>query len=105
MGQVFEMDKKGLKKGFWAENIRFSSRKERKTCRVREGGKRKIKNQNFSLQSMEFRWSEFVGPRTKVHLLDEGYVWVPKIRDFAEDSSEEFGKSKVSGLRSVNGTS
>ena len=29
----------------------------------------------------------------KVHLLDEGYVWVPKTRDFASESSEEFGKS------------
>ena len=54
---------------------------------------------------MEFRRSEFVGPRTKVHLLDEGYSWVPKTRDFAEDSSEEFGKSKVSGLGSFHGTS
>ena len=60
---------------------------------------------NFSLRSMEIDWSEFVGPRTKVHLLDEGYVWVPKTRDFVEDSSEEFGKSKVSGLGSVHGTS
>ena len=41
----------------------------------------------------------------KVHLLNEGYAWVPKTRDFAEDSSEEFGKSKVSGLGSVHGTS
>ena len=30
---------------------------------------------------------------------------VPKTWDFAEVSSEEFGKSKVSGLGSVNGTS
>ena len=41
----------------------------------------------------------------KVHLLDEGYVWVPKTRDFVEDSSEEFGKSKVSDLGSVHETS
>ena len=41
----------------------------------------------------------------KVHLLDEGHAWVPKTRDFAEDSSEELGKSKVSGLGSVHGTS
>ena len=66
---------------------------------VRERGKekKKKKNQNFYLRSTEFRWSEFVGPRMKVHLLDEGYAWVPKTRDFVEDSSEEFGKSKVSG--------
>ena len=75
--------------------------------RVREGEKRnkKLKNENFSLQSKEFRRSEFVGPRMKVHLLDEGYMWVPKTWDFAEDSSEEFGKSKVSSLGSAHGTS
>ena len=64
-----------------------------------------MKNQNFSFRSTEFRWSEFVGPRTKVHILNEGYVWVSKTWDFAEDSSEKFGKSKVSGLGSVHGTS
>ena len=67
--------------------------------------KEKEKNSNFSLRSMEFCRSEFIGPRTKVHLLDEGYVWVPKTRDFPEDSSEEFGKSKVSGLGSIHGSS
>ena len=41
----------------------------------------------------------------KVYLLDKGYVWVPKNQDFAEDSSEEFGKSKVLGLGSVHGAS
>ena len=41
----------------------------------------------------------------KVHLLDEGYAWVPKTRDFTEDSSKEFGKSKVFGLGSVHETS
>ena len=61
--------------------------------------------QNFSLQSTEIGWSEFVGPRTKVHLLDEGYAWVPKTQDFTEDSSGEFWKSKVSGLGSVHETS
>ena len=32
-------------------------------------------------------------------------MWVPKTRDFAEDSSKEFGKSKVSSVESVNETS
>ena len=72
---------------------------------MREGEKREMKNKNFSLLCMEFRWSEFVGPKMKVHLLDKGNVWVSKTRDFAEDSSEEFGKSNVSGLRSVHETS
>ena len=64
-----------------------------------------MKASNFSLQSTEICWSVFVGLRTKVHLLDEGYAWVPKTRDFTGDSSKEFGKSKVSGLGSVHGTS
>ena len=32
-------------------------------------------------------------------------MWIPKIRDFAEYSNEEFGKSKISGLESVHETS
>ena len=60
---------------------------------------------NFALRFTEIGWSEFVGPRMKVHLLDKGYAWVSKTRDFSKDSSEEFGKSKVSGLGSVHGTS
>ena len=53
--------------------------------------KKEKKNPNFSLRSMEFCRSEFVGPRMKVNLLDEGYAWVPKTRDSADDSSEKFG--------------
>ena len=85
---------------------RFSVGKRGKPVeRERERKEKEKKNQNFSLRSTKFRWSEFVGPRTKVHLLDEGYVCVPKIWDFTKDSSDEFGKSKVSGLESVHGTS
>ena len=46
--------------------------------------------------------SKFVGPRTKVHRINEGYTWVSKMRDFAKDPNEEFGKSKVLGLGSFN---
>ena len=45
------------------------------------------------------------GRELKDHLLDKGYAWVLKTRDFPEDSNEEFGKSRVSGLGSVHGTS
>ena len=45
----------------------------------REGEKRKRENQNFSLRSTELCRSEFIGPRTKVHLLDEGYVGTENI--------------------------
>ena len=48
---------------------------------------------------MELRWSDFVGPRTKVHRIDEGYAWVPKTRDFAEDPRKEIQKIEVVGLR------
>ena len=42
----------------------------------------------------------------KVHLLNEGYAWVPKRKDFDEDPKEEIqGKSKFSGLGRVLGTS
>ena len=44
---------------------------------------------------------DFVEPRTKVHRLNE----VSETKDFAEDSSEDFRKSKVSGLGSVHKTS
>ena len=57
---------------------------------------------SFLLQSMGFRRSEFIGPRTKVHHINKGYAWVPKTWDFTEDPNEEFRKSKVSGLRSVH---
>ena len=68
----------------------------------RERGERSF---NFSIRSTEIGGLVFVWPRTKDHLLDKGYAWIPKTRDFAEDSSEEFGKSRVSGLGSVHGTS
>ena len=41
----------------------------------------------------------------KVHLLDEGYTWVSKRKDFDEDPKEEIRrKSKFSGLGGVLGT-
>ena len=30
-------------------------------------------------------WSESVEPRFKVHLLDEGYTWVPTTHNFVKD--------------------
>ena len=46
---------------------------------------------NFSLRSTELRWSDSVGPRTEVHLLDEGYTSVLEKKDFSKDLKEEFG--------------
>ena len=52
-----------------------------------KGGERASKC--FFRRSTKFRMSEFVGTRTKVHLLDEGYTWVPKGRDFTKDPNED----------------
>ena len=43
----------------------------------------------FFRRSTEFRRSEFIEPGVKVHLLDEGYTWILKRRDFTEDPNEE----------------
>ena len=58
--------------------------------------------QAFFRRSTKYRMSEFVEPRTKIHLLNEGYTCVPKTRNFVEDPKEEIlGKSKFSGLGGV----
>ena len=65
----------------------------------------KLRNKDHLLDKGYTRVPKFVGPRNKDHLLYKGYAWVSKTRGFAKDSSEEFGKSRVSGLGSVHGTS
>ena len=40
---------------------------------MREGGER---NFSFFLRYAEIGWLDVVGPRSKVHLLDESYAWV-----------------------------
>ena len=57
---------------------------------MREGGKESF--QAFFRQSTEFRWSEFIETRTKVHRLNEGYTHILKMRDFTE-----YPKEKISG--------
>ena len=56
---------------------------------LREGERRGREHSSFSLQSAEFYRLEFVEPRVKVHLLDEGYACVPKRKDFTEDPKEK----------------
>ena len=51
---------------------------EEKKKEKREKRERGERSSNFSLRSTEIGWSVFVGPRTKDHLLDKGYVWVLK---------------------------
>ena len=54
---------------------------------------KKERNSSFSLRSTEIGWSESVESRFKVHLLDEGYAWVPTTRSFIEDFG--FGEEKL----------
>ena len=68
MGQAFKLWIR-LKSNFWAENNIFF-------CCKRESIERKSKikgeAKGFSLRSTKFRRLEFVKPRVKVQLLDEG---------------------------------
>ena len=63
----------------------------------REERKRRAKG--FFPRSSDFHRLEFVEPRVKVHLLGEGYVYVPKKRDFSKDQREEFGGNRGLGFR------
>ena len=72
-------------------------REEKKECRERSS--------NFSLRSTKIGWSSSDGPKFKVRVLGEGYVWIPETPSFAKVSRGRFGKSKASGSGSVRGTS
>ena len=52
-----------------------------------------MRNSSFSLRVMEIGWSESVEPIFKVHLLNEGYAWVPTTHNFVEDFV--FGEEKL----------
>ena len=55
---------------------------------------------------MEFRRSEFVKPRVKVHLLDKGYACVPKKGGISPKiQRSDFGEIKVFEFRSILETS
>ena len=53
----------------------------------KRGGKENF--QAFFRQSMEFRRSEFVETKTKVHRLEESYAHILKMRNFTEDPKGE----------------
>ena len=64
----------------WATGSKYKRKKKKSStsffptaAEMREGGER---SSRFSLRSTEIGWSDLVGPRSKVHLLDEGYAWV-----------------------------
>ena len=81
-------------KGFLGDKVTFS-------CRLAVESKKEEKRENssFSLRFTEFHRSEFVEPRVKVHLLDEGYVLVLKMRDFTENPKEEISGNQIFGIR------
>ena len=59
----------------------------------------------FFLRSIEIEWSSSNGPRFKVGVLSEGYVWILKTPSFAKVSHGRFRKSKASSSESVRITS
>ena len=85
MDQVTKMTNKVKRMGFGHKELTFCwFGRERERERERE----RDRNPNLYLQCTKFYESEFVGLRTKVHLHDKGYAWVPKTWNFVEDSSE-----------------
>ena len=89
------MDKVSKKSDFWRKIAHFLVG----TMGEQEGEKERV--QDFFLQSLEFRLSEFVGARTKVHRLDEGYACVPKRRDFTENPKEEIWGNQSFQIKEV----
>ena len=63
--------------------------------RERESEEEEENFQAFFRRSMEFRQLEFIETRIKVHRLDEGYVHIPKRRDFTKDPKEEISKNQI----------
>ena len=82
VGPTSNLCLKRQKKGSFFEGKTDSGRVERDE-----------RNFSFSLLSTETGWSESVEPRFKVHLLDEGYAWVPPTCSFTEDFG--FGKENL----------
>ena len=61
---------------------------------LQEGERREREHPSFSLRSLEFRRWEFIKLRVKVHLLYEGYAYIPKMRDFTRDPKEEISRNQ-----------
>ena len=49
---------------------------------------------SFFLRSTKIGPSDFIGINRKSALLDEGYAWVPKTRDFIENSGKNLENPK-----------
>ena len=63
---------------------------------MRERAKRERKKEHSNLLSPipGVRLSKFIEPIVKVHLLDKGYAYIPKMRDFTKDIKEESSRNQ-----------
>ena len=63
--------------------------------------RRKVRERksNFSLRSLELRWSSCVGLRLKVGVLGEGYAWIPQNSEFHKGFMQEVRGVKIFGFR------
>ena len=64
----------------------------------RERTREKEESQGFLPRSMKFRWSVFIGLRTKVHRIDEWYACIPGKRNFTEVPRGEISRNQFLGL-------
>ena len=62
---------------------------------MRESERREKKASKLLSLILEFRRSKFIESRVKVHILDEGYAYIPKRRDFIEDPNEEISGNQI----------
>ena len=85
---------KGIRLGEKIKEIRFFPH----VLIVEERGRRRKEFADFFLRSTKICWSKSVGPRIKVRLHDEGFSYIPKMRDFTEGLKEGIWvKSRVAG--------
>ena len=71
-----------------------SAGEKKKREREQRGRERKRAFQPSFSDPRSSARSKFVEPSVKVHLLDKGYAWVPKMRDFTEDPREEISENQ-----------
>ena len=88
--------------GFHLKKIK-DKKKSKEGADIEEGADRGLRRGRIFFFSLHFfiRFTkigplEFIGRRMKVYLLDEGYAWVPKTRDFTKNSgADEEKKSNL----------
>ena len=64
-GEVYKREGKSIRRGVEEQKGKEGKKKDRKR---RKGERKRGKRKSV------FRWSELVGPRSKVHIFDEGYT-------------------------------